>query len=80
MIQVQLSSKMWHKQLLFIMFPPKCLFQRLCAYTIMLCRRRKNVLDILSSVKIKDGVSVLDNKPRRKALAVFRDKAVKVHR
>ena len=22
MIQVQLSSKMWHKQLLFIMFPP----------------------------------------------------------
>jgi hypothetical protein len=27
-IQVQLSSKMWHKQLLFIMFPPWCRFER----------------------------------------------------
>ena len=29
-IQVQLSSKMWHKQLLFIMFPPRCHFERFC--------------------------------------------------
>jgi hypothetical protein len=28
MIQVQLSSKMWHKQLLFIMFPPEYTFER----------------------------------------------------
>lgn len=67
-IQVQLSSKIWHKQLLFICFPPNVVLSGGAQYYIM-----TEGVFLLSLFKIENGGVVLKNKACLKVLAVFRD-------
>lgn len=68
MIQVQLSSKMWHRQLLFIICPPKLFYEavigigpRTGPLTTYYATAKKWLL-----IKIKDDVAVLYHKPATK--------------